>query len=335
VDVHDERLPVTRIALRSVGVAACAIGLLVVVAGCGSGGTPSDEFLSGGLAAEIQQRIDTLDYPAGQNNLADMELANLQTQLIHDCVVAEGLKVPPADLVGPGQGGFLAPDHSTIWLTAGSDFGVARQLQDPRVVALMRRTEQAEAAPTKPTDYPDNYDDVVYGADSDWITFQDPNDDGSTQVSIGGCFGKATEEMYGVSAETYQRTYYEKPWSEQVLEAATAAKPVRAATGHWSDCMNDHGYATKDPEELGKYMSRWLSGFLDGSMSIDKVTSAERELAAADKDCKTSSGLGTAVDKAFITEADKVIKGKEGVITEYRKMVDHALALAKKEDLAP
>lgn len=323
----------TASSLRLAGAAVCAIAVVAVVAGCGSGGTPSNEYLSGDLAAQIQQRLDTLDYPAGQNDLADMEQANLQTQLIHDCVVAKGLKVPPANLVGPDHG-FAAPDNATIWLTAGSDFGVARQLQDPGVAAYLRKASSQDA-PAGPSGYPKNYNDVVYGSDSDWITIQDPHDDGSTQISIGGCFGKATEQMYGVPAETYQRAYYEKPWSNQVLEAATSTKAVRSASGHWSDCMNDHGYATKDPEDMGKYMSRWVDGSLDGSMSIDKITADERKLAAADKDCKTSSGLGTAVDKAFITEADKVIKGKEGVITEYQKMVDHALALAKKENLTP
>jgi hypothetical protein len=307
---------------------------VVVVAGCGSGGTPSDEYLSGDLAAQVKQRIDTLDYPSGQAALAELEEANLQTQLIHDCVVAKGLKVPPAEILGPDQG-FIPPDNSTIWLTAGSDFGIARQLQDPTVVSLLRKSDEPEASPTKSTGYPENYDDVVYGSDADWITIQDSDDDGSTQVSVGGCFGKATEEMYGVPAEDYQRAYYSKPWSKQVLEAAIATKAVRSATGHWSDCMNDHGYATRNPEDMGKYMSRWVDGSLDGSKSIDKITADEQKLAAADKDCKTSSGLGTAVDKAFIAEADKVIKGKEGVITEYRKMVDHALALAKKENLTP
>jgi hypothetical protein len=317
---------------RKVGSVALGAAAVAVLASC-SGGTPSDEYLSGDLAAQIQQRIDTLDYPSGQGALAELEEANLQTQLIHDCVVAEGLKVPPPNLVDPDQG-FIAPDNSTIWLTAGSDFGVARQLQDPGVAAYLRKASSQDARSGSSV-YPTNYDDVVYGADSDWITIQDPHDDGSTQVSIGGCFGKATEEMYGVPAETYQRAYYEKPWSNQVLDAAIATKAVRSAAGHWSDCMNDHGYATKDPADMGKYMSRWVEGSLDGSKSIDKITADEHKLAAADKDCKTSSGLGTAVDKAFIAEADKVIKGKEGVITEYRKMVDHALALAKKENLTP
>ena len=323
-------MPVTY--LRRAG-AVCLTGALVAaVAACGSGPTSSDDYLSGALAQQVTQRIHDLDYPYDEQSSFGYQMGNLQTQLIHDCVEATGLKVPPTDLTQPDPASYV-PDVATLWLTAPRDFGVARSLSDPTVLASLRAAMAGEGTDgSTHTGYPDNYDTVVYGSTDDpkdWLTFS-IEDGGEVQVPVGGCFGQATQQMYGVPAVDYERARHEMPKVADVLAEAVSSKKVRSAVGAWSSCMAKKSYTAKDPSELGQTLSDWLTRAVDGKMTVQQVQAKEAALAVADKDCKTSSGLGTAADESFVDAADKALNSKQGVVSAYREMNDHALKLLAK-----
>lgn len=317
-EVSRRAAPIGVIALAAMGAVGCS-------APTATGA--SDDYLSAPVRARVVQSVQALDYPFEQDPSYAVRIANLQTRLINECVARQGV-VPPkvADL--PLDTAAVTPAQSRLWLLPGDDYGVAVALSDPSVVAQLGTDGGVGGGSASDIPDPKAYDEAVYGSSQDRIEVP-LEGGGSVSVPVGGCFGEATETMYGVPAADYERAYEAVPNSREVMTALLADGGVRAATSAWSSCMKDAGYRADEPDGLYDVMSTWVSGVVSGSMLVSTVRRQEADLARADRDCRTSSGLGTAVSTTFLGLAATEIQGNEGVIQEYRSMVEHAQALIR------
>lgn len=294
------------------------------IAGCAGPPGPSDEFLDGDVSARVLSAVQALDYPFEGDPAYAVRVGNLQTHLIDECVAAQGIPVPTTtDL--PLESAAVAVSQSRLWLLPGDDYGVSTALYDPVVLAQLRAGEEPQGSSQLSADETTAYDQAVYGAEAERIDL--PIEDGGlVSVPVGGCFGEATEAMYGVDAETYERTYAEIPSMRTVMRELTADDDVQKTMSGWSSCMRDEGYRAEQPDDLYGVMNDWIVGVIDGMTLVGSVAEAERSMAAADLGCRTESGFGTAVSTRFLAIAEAEIAAKEGVVQEYRAMIEHAQA---------
>lgn len=311
---------------KKVRTRTAVLGALVALsmAGCAGSPGPSEEFLAEDVSARVLSAVRALDYPFEDDPAYAVRASNLQTRLINDCVAAQGIPVPSvADL--PLEPASVTVSPSRLWLVPGDDYGVSAALYDPTVLAQLRTEAEAHDTPGLAAAETAAYDQAVYGPENERIEL--PVEDGGTvSIPVGGCFGEATEVMYGVDAETYERTYAEVPRMQTVLTELTSDDDVRARMSDWSSCMGEAGYRASQPDDLYRVMSDWIAGVVDGTTLVGAVAEAERSLAAADVDCRTQSGFGTVVSERFLEIAEAEIAAKEGVVQEYRTMIEHAQA---------
>lgn len=305
-------------------VTAALAAVTLSMAGCSGSPGPSDEFLESEVSARVLSAVRALDYPFEGDPAYAVRVGNLQTRLINECVAAQGIPVPTvADL--PLESASVSISQSRLWLLPGDDYGVSTALYDPVVLAQLRAGQEPQGSSELSADDTAAYDQAVYGPEDERIDL--PIEDGGlVSVPVGGCFGEATEAMYGVDAETYERTYYEIPKMRTVMRELTADDEVQKTMSGWSSCMRDEGYRAKQPDDLYGVMNDWIAGVIDGTTLVGAVAEAERTLADADLGCRTESGFGTAVSTRFLAIAEAEISAKEGVVQEYRAMIEHAQA---------
>lgn len=310
---------------RRAGLAAVLAAAGLVVVGCGSEPQPSDDYLEPGMRADVLARVQALNYPFEADPTYAVRIADLQTRLINACVERQGV-VPPRVAPTPLTTELVVPDESRLWLLPGADYGVATALSSPEVLASLAAEDPADpAADAAPPD-PVAYDAAVYGPQDERIDFPIEGG-GSASVPIGGCFGEATEAMYGVPAAEYERAYYAIPNVREVLTTLRSDGSVRAAARRWSSCMSEAGVQADDPGGLYPVMSRWVDDVVAGRRLVSHIQQQEQHLAQEDQECRTSSGLGTALSTTFLELADSALEGSEGVVLEHRAMVEHAQAL--------
>lgn len=301
---------------------AALVTVALGITGCAGSPEPSDEFLDGDVSARVLSAVHALDYPFEGDPAYAVRVGNLQTRLIDECVAAQGIPVPTATGV-PLESASVS--QSRLWLLPGDDYGVSAALYDPTVLAQLRAGQEPQGSSDLSADDTAAYDQAVYGPEDERIDV--PIEDGGlVSVPVGGCFGEATEAMYGVDAETYERTYYEIPKMRTVMRELTADDEVQKTMSGWSSCMRDEGYRAKQPDDLYGVMNDWIAGVIDGTALVGAVAEAERSMAAADLGCRTESGFGTAVSTRFLAIAEAEIDAKEGVVQEYRTMIEHAQA---------
>ncbi|HEY0237114.1 MAG TPA: hypothetical protein VGC37_00575, partial [Friedmanniella sp.] len=89
----------------------------------------------------------------------------------------------------------------------------------------------------------------------------------------------------------------------------------------------DAGHDVDNPDDLYGAMNTWISGVVGGTMLVSTVEDQEHDLASVDRECRTSSGLGTALSGRFLQLAESEIRGSEGAVQEYRTMIEHAQSL--------
>ncbi|RMI12789.1 hypothetical protein [Cellulomonas triticagri] len=295
---------------------------LVGLVGCAPAAQPSEAHLDPETRRQVREAVQALDYPFESDPAYAVRLANLQARLIDECVVREGV-VPPGREDLPLTSADLAPSESRLWLLPGDDYGVAAALDDPAVLAGLVAGESGTTGSGRAAPDPVAYDRAVYGPEDERISF--PVEDGATvSVPVGGCFGEATATMYGVEAADYERTYSAMPTIRGVLAEVVADGGVRSATAAWSTCMGEAGIEVSAPGDLYATISAWVGGVLSGTLRVAQVAEQESALAAQDGACRTSSGLGAAVATVFLETATEAIRGSEGVVQEYRAMVEHA-----------
>lgn len=308
--------------------AAAVAAAAVALAGCSSPPGPSTDYLSDATQAHVAELVRALNYPFDSDPTYAVQVGNLQTRLINDCVARQGV-VPPAIKPLPLEADSVVPSAARLWLIPGDDYGVSTLLSDPKAVALLHEGDAGNEQGESVVPDPEAYDRAVYGADNERISF--PIEGGGTSsVPVGGCFGEATQAMYGVPAADYERAYYEIPSIRKVMTETLADSAVGRATSAWSSCMGKAGHNVGSPTDLYGEMNRWISGVVEGTSTVTQAEQDEAKLASTDKSCRTSSGLGTAVADRFVALAEAEIAGKEGVVVEYRAMIEHAQSLLDK-----
>ena len=319
---HQRMLLIRRSTSLSV---TAAIAAVTLVAGCSSSPGPSDEFLDAGVTARVLTAVQALDYPFESDPSYAVRMGNLQTRLINECVAAQGLPAPTVpDL--PLETSSVTVSQSRLWLLPSDDYGISAALYDPQVLAQLRHVPEQSDEPDLPSADAAAYDEAVYGPENERLEF--PTGDGKTAfVPVGGCFGQATETMYGVDAATYERAYYAVPNLREVMRTLTADEGVRTSMSSWSSCMKRAGYRVQQPDDLYGVMNDWIAEVVEGTGLVGAVAEAESQLAAADLACRTESGFGTAVSMRFLEIAEAEIAEKEGVAQEYRSMIEHAQGL--------
>lgn len=300
---------------------------LVLITSCAPAVEPSGEYLEPEIRDEVLARVRDLNYPFAADPAFSVRIGNLQTRLINECVERQGVVAPDVEPLEVTTD-VVVPDDTRLWLLPDQDYGVAAALASPDVVAELRAAQDPldESSSEAAAPDPEAYDRAVYGPDDERVTF---HLDGGAIVSapVGGCFGEATEAMYGVPAADYERAYQEIPQLRVVMDELRADGPVRASLGAWSRCMDDAGFPADDPSSLYAHMSGWVDGVVAGRLAVSSVAEEERRLAEEDQTCRTSSGLGTTLSEKFIELADAEIAGREGVVQEYRAMIEHAQSL--------
>ncbi|QDW62203.1 hypothetical protein [Oerskovia sp. KBS0722] len=299
-----------------------AVAAAAALTGCGSSVTSSNEFRSAELSQEISTALRQLNYPFGEDPAYAIQMANLQSRLIADCVRENGLVMPePApEKLEPSR--HLVPSEIELWVTAMDDLGTAVALSDPELIAEL----QAPPSNQEPNAIavPPGYDEIVYGTDdAGWVEF--PLDGGGTvQRPIAGCFGKATEAMYGVSAVEYERAYMEMPKIDAIMAEMRGAESLAPHVQAYSRCMKDAGLGVATPSAIGTLVQPAIEGVVSGEVRLADLQEREEEIARADGACKESSGLGTAAGEHFVDAATKELKEREGVVQEYRSYIENS-----------
>lgn len=304
-------------------------GLVLVaglIGGCGGAPKPSGEFAASG---DLRQRADAIAQKVQSISAGGLDTEALHTRLTNDCIREQGVEV--ANVAPPPVNPGVLPEITDLdlWLNRGQPLGLATALSDPAKLeehrSFIKRNQDFENPPMSPEALK-----VSEGDPPKLVTIPLPGDNGgSVSIPVGGCFGAATEKLYGTKAETFERTRLELPRLDTIMDKSTSDGRVDAAADGYAACMRQQGFKARTPSDLQDVIGPTLGGVLDGKEQPSRLAELERRAVASDMRCKTSSGLGTAFAKAFVENGEKALKGSEGVVIEYGRMMDHARSVAR------
>ncbi|WP_432524291.1 hypothetical protein [Kineococcus sp. SYSU DK006] len=278
---------------------------------------------------------DVLDQLPTETGGFDLGVA--QQVLIDRCLAAQGLDVargsitldaadPIADAAR--RGGDV--EDLTAWTAHGSDYGLSSAIG--AAVANPAAGELGDFAHGIPA----GYLKAVYGDPRVELTVP-LEDNGSLTVATTGCYAQAVQQLYGTDVETYTRAYVTvRPLREQLLTQVAADETVQDATQQWSRCMQGRGHDVITPADLPVQLQAARRDLLlhkpDGSKATEAdlvaLGDAETTLARADRDCKDTSALGSAVAQALVEHWTPLASEHAGELDAYRAMVEHARIVA-------
>ncbi len=226
-------------------------------------------------------------------------------QIAADCVRAAGIDYSPRWAQAPG-----APFASSPWLLpTGAGYGFS-----DRTANTGGRT-------------PAGWEAAMYGTPRMEVTISIENG-GSVTVPVGGCHGQATEALYGVPAEDYERTYQQvRALPDEAVRAAVQDGPVRDAAGRWSECLADQGWEAGTPDDLDNALASELAAADSDAAAREELVRREAALLEADTRCREQSGLQAAFDQAFVEHGTRLAAANQVALAPYRRMLDHATAV--------
>jgi hypothetical protein len=310
-------------------VKVCGAALVVLSAvGCGSKAEPSTRFTSdAGLRAQVREvasQLRVLDTATG-----GVDVRGLHAKLTDDCVRRHGVAVPQAPPLPTDPGIVRQITDLDLWLNHGQPLGRGTALSDPAQLQKQRGFLKETVEVVNPP-YPPEGEKYLEGDPPQLLELPLPGGHGgSVIIPIGGCHGKATETLYGVDAETFERTRMALPRLETVIDEAVADDRVDGRLGAYSDCMKKHDLDVRTPADLQDIVNPVYGAVLEGTQQPARLVALEQRVVAADAACKTSSGLGTAFAEALVERGRAALAKTEGVVVEYRRMMDHAKAVAR------
>ena len=183
---------------------------------------------------------------------------------------------------------------------------------------------------------PSGWEKAMYGEPRLEVTIAVENGavgNGAVTVPVGGCHGRATEQLYGVEAEKFERAYLAvRPLADQAIDAAAGSGRVQAASRRWSACLVAAGWeGVSTPEELDNALTTEAAVSSSGDPSaVRDFAGRERALLAADRRCRAASGLQDAFDTAFVDLGARVVAANEGALGDFRGMLDHAASVVER-----
>lgn len=303
------------------------VALLGVLTGCGGRTEPSSQYLDDqGLRAKVDQLAARLDFGVRDTSGAALDLEVEHERVVRKCVRSKG--VPIQDPPAPATTSTVLPRVTDLelWLARGRALGLGTALSDP--ARLQQARTAGENDGHQEEGYPPGAEDLVYGKPGRTITVPLSGNwkGGSVTIPVGGCFGEATAQLYGVPAETFERTRLALPRVDDIIARSTAEQKVADALRDYAPCMRDRGFLVSSPAEILRTLGPMINEVMTAKKQPSDLVRAEQDLLAADAGCKTSTGLGTSFAQAFLEHGDAALKQNEAVIVEYRRMLDHARA---------
>lgn len=288
------------------------VGVLVVAVAVGAQTlAPNTDALTDGLASGNDGAQSTVDSRETARLLGagGGDLFAEYVSLANDCLRKAGVDAPPAPAASEAAAG-----PSSLWLApSGGSYGFAQRSQDATTGA--------------PSD-PERYIEVLYGQPREEITIGIEGG-GSVTMPTGGCHGEATEALYGVQVEQYERIYQQvRPLAEQAVEEAKRDRRVEGAAVRWSACLATAGWEARTPDGLDNALAPWMAAAEAGGPRHDALVSRESALYEADVQCRDQSGLQAAFDEAFAEHGARVAAEHEDVLLSYRRMLAHAEQVA-------
>ncbi|MBB2903304.1 hypothetical protein FHR75_004146 [Kineococcus radiotolerans] len=266
-----------------------------------------------------------------------LDLGVSEQLLIDRCLTDQGVTiqrspvaVDTGDRVGEAARRGRDVDDLSAWSTHASTYGVASSIRavltDPGTGQLGDFTDGV----------PDGYYQTLTGTPARELTLP-VEDNGSLTVTTSGCAGQGVEQLYGIDAETYTRTYVAvRGLPEQLLEDVAGDSALRVPLEEWSQCMGTRGHQVATPADLPVQVQTLRRDLLtdkaDGTRAteadLDTFTTAEAALASADRDCKDTSALGSAFAQALARHWAPLAEEHAGELAAYRQMLQHAHAVA-------
>ena len=241
-------------------VAGSAIGLAVLVAGCGSSQPAA-------APPTVSADVANVAFPSAREDREARTLVAARARLVRRCMAERGFTLPRA---AP------APSVPTAdALPAATGYGFAA-----------RFTTTAPAAPRQTA----TVERALMGSPRETATLRLP--EMTVRYRSGGCYAKAMGELYG-SARRYQLLVAKRNVVRAAAGARVAADPrfARALTG-WSRCMAGHGLPYASPDEARQAV---FDAYLK---TADRARQRERATATADRACGERTALYSTLARA-------------------------------------
>lgn len=144
-------------------------------------------------------------------------------------------------------------------------------------------------------------------------------DDSGVTVSYdrGGCLGQWDEYVFGEFARYESLRLTLDRWQSESLSRALASPDVQSAVTRWRQCMDEIGYRYDN-----------LSGPSEQFGGEEEVSQLELKVAAADLDCRLSSGYSESVRRRDIAEQQLLLEGNPSLVDEYAEVWAEAVRRA-------
>jgi hypothetical protein len=301
--------------------------LAMSIAACGSESTPP-QTTDPDVRAKAESIASRLD-GAGQAR-GGLDSAAVHALLIRNCVEEHGVAVPDSPPLPRDPG--VVPDVTDLdlWLNRGQPLGRGDALSDPRALQKQRQFVHAGETFAAPP-YPPEAEKYLEGDPPQHIELPLPGGHGgSVIIPVGGCHGEATEKLYGVPAEKFERTRLALPRVDIVMDETVSDERVDDRLDDYEACMKDRDLQAPTPSAINEITAPVYSGVLDGSEQPSRLVELEQRAVAADQQCKKSSGLGDAFAASFVENGSAALRDSEGVVVEYGRMMRHARAVAER-----
>ena len=209
--------------------------------------------------------------------------------------------VTSAESAGYGFESYLA-DH-TAWLESLDPTGGQQQAYEDSL-----SPEEA-----------DRYWRDFSGTDAERIEITERDGSGSSRAGA-GCIAEADRALYGdIEREMWLRDA--RGTAESDIWTATLEDPsVVQALNAWRDCLAGRGVQWADPHQAFDAALRY-------AQAGDHAQ--ERLIASADSACKVESGLGRAVDAAFLAATNAVLPALQEDLIALQQLEEDALIRAE------
>ena len=272
----------------------------------------------------IASRLDVQRSAAG-----GVDTEAVHAHLTADCVRRHGVSIPepPPLPVDPG----IVPQVSEfdLWLNRGQPLGRGTALSDPQNLQRQRNYLRETAEFVVPA-YPAGSTKYVEGDPPQLLELPLPGGHGgSAIVPIGGCHGEASARLYGVPAETFERTRLALPRFDTVINETISDGHVDDRIDDYETCMESQGLQARTPADVLDIIDPVYAGVLEGTEQPARLARLEQRAVAADRKCKENSGLGDAFAEAFTEKGRAALTDAEGVVVEFAEMMKHARSVAK------
>ncbi len=280
---------------------ALAVAALLLLASCGSGGTPADD--------------QAVDEQLGFDQAGLLERQAKVENAVRDCMKAQGFEYVPVDPVARQTSLVGAPGMSEQEFEKQFGYGITTLYE--------RRRQQAAGGPNQairdrfsPAEQA-AYDRALVGDNLD-ATFADAVDTGDF-TRLGGCTRSATEQVFG-GAEVL-RTVQSKL---DDLDARILADPrMVKAVGAWSGCMRAKGFDLANPDQVDVVLKRKLVAIVGPGAAASSAAIAGAGAVQVPYDQAVLADLGreevAIVGADLACEKQHITDVEEAVRTEYER----------------